>query len=93
MAHTSTTIEIAGTKVKVAIGTYGAGTPGKTRTVNVYDQSNTAGHYRQVYRLPDSTGINAAELSKNVSTLQQLDDFLMKKGAVAEGPRIPRSQR
>lgn len=87
MAHTEETIAIAGTKVKVAIGTYGDSRPGLTRTVNVYDHTDTEGCYKEVYRLSDGTGITAEEISQNASTLGDLDTYLMGRGAVKEGPR------
>ena len=87
MAHTSETIEIDGTKVKVAIGTYGSGTAGLTRTVNVYDHTDTEGRYQEVYRLSDASGITAGELSRNATNLNQLDGYLIALGAIKAGPR------
>jgi len=87
MAHTTETVEIDGTKVKVAIGTYGGGSSGLTRTVNVYDHTDTEGCYQEVYRLPDTSGITAGEVSRNARNLHELDRYLMGKGAVKEGPR------
>lgn len=87
MAHTAETIEIDGVKAKVAIGTYGHGTAGRSRTVNVYDQSETEGCYREVYRLPESTGLTGADLSTNATTLDELDSYLTSLGATKEGSR------
>lgn len=87
MAHTAETIEIERTKIKVAIGVYADGDPGVSRTVNVYDHTNTVGNYREVYRLPDSTGITGGSLARSATTLNELDAFLVKLGATKEGPR------
>ena len=81
MAHTAETVEIDGTKVKVAIG------GGLTRTVNVYDHTDTEGCYQEVYRLPETSGITAAEVSRNARNLHELDRYLIGKEAVTEGPR------
>ena len=87
MAHNADTVEIDGTKVKVAIGTYGGGSAGLTRTVNVYDHTDTEGCYQEVYRLPDTSGLTAGEVSRNARDLDELDRYLMGQGAVKEGPR------
>jgi len=87
MAHTAETIEIDGVKVKIAIGTYGDGSAGQSRTVNVYDQSDTEGCYRDVYRLPDSTGLTDVDLTRNAKTLNELDTYLTGLGASKEGAR------
>jgi hypothetical protein len=89
MAHTAETVEIDGVKVKVAIGTNEDGSAGQTRTVNVYDQSNIEGCYRAVYRLPDSSGITASEVSKHARTLDELHTYLTELGASNEGERTP----
>ena len=87
MAHTAETIEIDGTKVKVAIGTHGDRTVGLTRTVNVYDHTDTEGNYREVYRLPDASGITAGEVSRHAMNLDELDRYLTALGAIKEGSR------
>jgi hypothetical protein len=87
MAHTAETVDIGGTKVKVAVGTRGGGSAGVSRTVNVYDHTNSEGCYQEVYRLPDGSGISAAEICRHARTLDELDRYLMGKGAVKEGPR------
>lgn len=89
MAHTAETIEIAGRKIKIAIGTYGNQTPGLTRTVNVFDQSNRDGYYSEVYRLPDTTNVTASSVQLNATSLDELDLYLDSLGATKEGPRTP----
>jgi hypothetical protein len=53
MAYTREYTEIAGVMIKIADGTLGGGIVGDSQTVNVYDESNTEGNYRQVYRSRD----------------------------------------
>ena len=88
MAYTSETVKIEGTKVKIATGTYGGGTEGKSQTVNVFDDSNTEGDYREVYRFREpEMFVTATQVSQAASTLDDLDRYLLALGALKEGPR------
>jgi len=87
MAYTSQTITIGDRKVKIANGTYGGGTTGQTQTFNVYDDTNLEGNYQQVYRIRGHANfIRVSDLGE-VSSLQELDTYLIQRGAVREGPR------
>lgn len=88
MAHTYEKISIAGRIVKVANGTRGHGAPGDSQTVNVCDQSNREGNYEQVYRIRGADRfVRVGEITRNATTLEELDIFLIQRGAVREGPR------
>ena len=89
MAHTREYREIAGVTVKVADGTRGGGIVGDSQTVNVYDESNTEGNYRQVYRSRDRW-VRADQLRQNIRSLEQLDSFLASLGFQREGHRVRR---
>jgi hypothetical protein len=87
MSFTSETIEIEGIKVRIATGTRN-GNDGETQTINVYDNIDTEGNYREVYRITGSENfLTIAEIRQGAATLKQLDVFLRGKGAVPEGGR------
>jgi hypothetical protein len=91
MAHTREYTEIAGVTVKVADGTRGGGIVGDSQTVNVYDESNTEGNYRQVYRSRDrDRWVRADQLRRNIRSLEQLDSYLARRGFQREGHRVRR---
>ena len=70
MAHTREYTEIAGVMVKVADGTRGGGIAGDSQTVNVYDESNTEGNYREVYRSRDrDRWVRADQLRREIRSL------------------------
>jgi hypothetical protein len=88
MPHLRGYAEIGGVKVKVADGTYGGGVVGKSQTVNVYDSSDTEGHYKEVYRSRDrDKWVTAGQLERQISDLDSLDNFLIGRGFKKEGPR------
>lgn len=88
MAYRSERVQIDGTNVKIATGTYGGATEGKTQTVNVFDDSNTEGNYREVYRIHDpEMFVSATQIGGAVRTLSELDSYLVALGAVKQGPR------
>jgi len=71
-------------QVRDAFGTQGP----KTQTVNVFDDSNTEGNYREVYRIHDpEMFVSATQIGGAVRTLSELDSYLVALGAVKEGPR------
>jgi len=88
MAYTTTYAVIDKITVKVANGSRGSGVVGDSQTVNVYDVSNTAGNYRQVYRSRErSNWVTASQIERDVPTLNHLDGYLIGRGFAREGPR------
>lgn len=88
MAYTGEIIEIKGVKIKVAIGTYGGGTEGKTQTINVYDDTDIEGNYREVYQLTGPKNfVTPTRLTQRAGTLEELEEYLMGRGATKKGPR------
>ena len=79
---------IDGTEILIATGSYGSGTPGKSQTINVFDNTHTKGHYREVYRISDpSPYVTMADITENARDLHELDRYLIMRGAVREGGR------
>ena len=88
MAHISDYATIGGVKIKIADGTSGGGRGGKSQTVNVYDESNIEGNYREVYRSRDpSQWVKAGQLRREVRDLESLDAYLIERGFMKEGAR------
>jgi hypothetical protein len=88
MPYLSDHAKIGGVKVKIANGTRGGGVVGESQTVNVYDRSDTEGHYREIYRSRDrDKWVTAGQLERQISDLDSLDDFLIGRGFKKEGPR------
>ena len=85
MAYIREWIEIGKTRIKIATGTRGETYDGDTQTINVCDDNNLDGVYREVYRI-SKPFLSVAEIEKN-GTLAELDQFLIKRGATKEGPR------
>jgi len=90
MPHTTDRIvQVDSTSVKIATGIRGAGSPGESQTVNVFDHSKTEGNYQQVYRITDSAMYVDADLvEQKAPNLHELDRYLATRGAVKEGPRL-----
>ena len=87
MAHTRKCIKIGATKIKLATGTRGEPDDGDTQTINVCDDKNDEGDYREVYRISRPTPFLSVDDIKGHGTLAELDQFLIKRGATKEGPR------
>ena len=85
MANTSKWTEIGKTRIKIATGTRGETYDGDTQTINVCDDNNLNGVYREVYRISNPF-LSVADIERNGS-LAELDQFLIKRGATKEGPR------
>ena len=85
MAYTSAWTEIGTTKIKIATGKRVKPNDGDTQTINVCDDNNLDGDYREVYRISPPF-LSVADI-KGHGTLAELDQFLMKRGATKEGPR------
>ncbi len=91
MAHTREYCQIARVRVKIATGTYGGGVPGRSQTVNVFDQSATEGNYRQVYRSrARQNWVNAAGIGRHCRSFYDLEQYLAARGYEKEGPRRTR---
>ncbi len=74
---------IGGRRVKLATGR-------TEQTVNVFDSSNQEGYYEEVYRFKETSQfVTSSLLVREASTLQQLDTFLVNRGAHKDGPRTP----
>ena len=85
MAYTSEWITIGKRRIKLATGKREKPNDGDTQTINVCDDNNLDGVYREVYRI-SKPFLSVAEIEKN-GTLAELDQFLIKRGATKEGPR------
>jgi hypothetical protein len=91
MAHTREYTEIDGVMVKVADGTRSGGIVGDSQTVNVYDESNTEGNYREVYRSRDrDCWVRADQLRRDCRSLEELNSYLTLRGFESEGGRVLR---
>ena len=76
------------TEIKIATGSRGSGTLGESQTINVFDDTHTEGHYREVYRILNMENyVNAVDVRVNATDLQQLEQYLLARGATKEGTR------
>lgn len=87
MACTRKWIKVGTRRIKIATGTRGKTYDGDTQTINVCDENNIDGVYREVYRISRPIPfLSAADIERN-GTLAELDQFLRNHGATKEGPR------
>lgn len=94
MAYTSEFVTIDGTRVKIATGTYGQGSQGRSQTVNVFDDSETEGNYQQVYRIREADQyVTPRHLFQAAQDLPELDRYLVEvRAALREGARRRRGR-
>ena len=87
MAYTTEWARINGIKIKIATGTRGTRNDGDTQTINICDEHNIDGDYREVYRISVPIPfLSGPDIDKN-NSLVALDQFLVNHGARREGPR------
>ena len=92
MAYTTEWARINEIKIKIATGTRGTRNDGDTQTINVCDEHNIDGDYREVYRISAPNPFLCGPDIENNNSLIALDQFLVTQGARREGPRKRRTR-
>lgn len=85
--HAEPLFWLDGTEIKIATGSRGNGTPGKSQTINISSHEPQY-RYQQVYRLYGSAQyVSRGDILAHARNLHELDVYLTARGAVKEGPR------